>query len=111
MTDKGYYCSFCGKRHTEVRKLIAGPSVFICDECTDLCHDIAHEADPSPKRRPILASFDARHLRLLLADASWSAAKAAEALQAYQDKLTEAARSPETTGQVVGFGERGDDGA
>jgi len=34
------YCSFCGKSQHEVRKLIAGPSVFICDECVDLCNDI-----------------------------------------------------------------------
>ena len=34
------YCSFCGKSQHEVRKLIAGPSVFICDECVDLCQDI-----------------------------------------------------------------------
>ena len=37
------YCSFCGKSQTEVRKLIAGPSVFICDECVDLCNDIIRE--------------------------------------------------------------------
>jgi ATP-dependent Clp protease ATP-binding subunit ClpX len=37
------YCSFCGKSQHEVRKLIAGPSVFICDECVDLCNDIVRE--------------------------------------------------------------------
>ena len=37
------YCSFCGKSQHEVRKLIAGPSVFICDECVDLCNDIIQE--------------------------------------------------------------------
>lgn len=37
------YCSFCGKSQQEVRKLIAGPSVFICDECVDLCNDIIRE--------------------------------------------------------------------
>tara|TARA_R110002094_G_scaffold24196_4_gene36415 strand:- start:6144 stop:7424 length:1281 start_codon:yes stop_codon:yes gene_type:complete len=37
------YCSFCGKSQDEVRKLIAGPSVFICDECVDLCNDIISE--------------------------------------------------------------------
>ena len=37
------YCSFCGKNQEEVRKLIAGPSVFICDECVDLCDDIIRE--------------------------------------------------------------------
>ena len=51
MADKGkrddsakiLYCSFCGKSQHEVRKLIAGPSVFICDECVDLCNDIIRE--------------------------------------------------------------------
>ena len=37
------YCSFCGKSQNDVRKLIAGPSVFICDECVDLCNDIIRE--------------------------------------------------------------------
>ena len=41
--DKLLYCSFCGKSQHEVRKLIAGPSVFICDECIELCNDIIKE--------------------------------------------------------------------
>jgi ATP-dependent Clp protease ATP-binding subunit ClpX len=41
--EKLLYCSFCGKSQHEVRKLIAGPSVFICDECVDLCTDIIRE--------------------------------------------------------------------
>lgn len=42
-TDRLLYCSFCGKSQHEVRKLIAGPSVFICDECVELCNDIIRE--------------------------------------------------------------------
>jgi ATP-dependent Clp protease ATP-binding subunit ClpX len=42
-TGKVLYCSFCGKSQHEVKKLIAGPSVFICDECVDLCNDIIEE--------------------------------------------------------------------
>ncbi|MFC3680088.1 ATP-dependent Clp protease ATP-binding subunit ClpX [Bacterioplanoides pacificum] len=42
-SGKLLYCSFCGKSQHEVRKLIAGPSVFICDECVDLCNDIIRE--------------------------------------------------------------------
>ncbi|MFO7542599.1 MAG: ATP-dependent Clp protease ATP-binding subunit ClpX [Thiobacillus sp.] len=42
-SDKLLYCSFCGKSQHEVRKLIAGPSVFICDECVELCNDIIRE--------------------------------------------------------------------
>ena len=41
------YCSFCGKSQHEVKKLIAGPSVFICDECIDLCNDIIREEVPA----------------------------------------------------------------
>src|SRR5215469_10208758 len=40
-------CSFCGKSQHEVRKLIAGPTVFICDECVELCKDIVHEETKS----------------------------------------------------------------
>ena len=69
VTEKNLYCSFCGKSQHEVRKLIAGPTVFICDECVELCMDIIKEEsksnfsknfragdkveifnDPSPKR-------------------------------------------------------------
>ena len=42
-TEKVLYCSFCSKSQHEVKKLIAGPSVFICDECIDLCRDIIQE--------------------------------------------------------------------
>ena len=41
--DKLLYCSFCGKSQHEVKKLIAGPSVFICDECIELCNDIIRD--------------------------------------------------------------------
>lgn len=61
------YCSFCGKSQHEVRKLIAGPSVFICDECVELCNDIIREEleekaatsrDHLPKPREILEALD-----------------------------------------------------
>lgn len=42
-SGKLLYCSFCGKSQHEVRKLIAGPSVYVCDECVDLCNDIIRE--------------------------------------------------------------------
>ena len=41
--DKQLFCSFCGKNQSEVKKLIAGPSVYICDECVSLCNDIIKE--------------------------------------------------------------------
>ncbi len=47
--EKVLYCSFCGKNQHEVKKLIAGPSVFVCDECVDLCNDIIREeAEATP---------------------------------------------------------------
>ncbi len=61
------YCSFCGKSQHEVRKLIAGPSVFICDECVDLCNDIIREemqevgektSDKLPKPHEINETLD-----------------------------------------------------
>jgi len=66
-SSKILYCSFCGKSQHEVRKLIAGPSVFICDECVELCNDIIREEleDKSqaarshlPKPREILEVLD-----------------------------------------------------
>jgi ATP-dependent Clp protease ATP-binding subunit ClpX len=47
------YCSFCGKSQHEVRKLIAGPSVFICDECVELCNDIIREEMQEPGEESI----------------------------------------------------------
>ena len=42
-SEKLLYCSFCGKSQHEVKKLIAGPSVFICDRCIELCNDIIRD--------------------------------------------------------------------
>ena len=52
------YCSFCGKSQHEVRKLIAGPTVFICDECVELCMDIIKEEskDTFVKHQDVLTS-------------------------------------------------------
>jgi ATP-dependent Clp protease ATP-binding subunit ClpX len=46
-SEKVLYCSFCGKSQHEVKKLIAGPSVFICDECIELCNDIIRDEIPA----------------------------------------------------------------
>ena len=51
-------CSFCGKKRTEVKKLIAGPNSYICNECINISHKIINEEDPI--RRFI---FDAIHIR------------------------------------------------
>ena len=45
--EKTLYCSFCGKSQHEVKKLIAGPSVFVCDECIDLCNEIIRDELPA----------------------------------------------------------------
>jgi len=52
-STKNLHCSFCNKSQNEVRKLIAGPSVFICDECVDLCNDIIREEIESGTREAI----------------------------------------------------------
>ncbi len=63
-SGKLLYCSFCGKSQNEVRKLIAGPSVFICDECVDLCNDIIREeiqessSDEGSDKLPIPAEIN-----------------------------------------------------
>jgi ATP-dependent Clp protease ATP-binding subunit ClpX len=46
-SEKTLYCSFCGKSQHEVRKLIAGPSVFVCDECIELCNEIIRDELPA----------------------------------------------------------------
>ena len=66
--DKLLYCSFCGKSQNEVKKLIAGPSVYVCDECVELCNDIikdelleeksASETPPLPKPKEIKEELD-----------------------------------------------------
>ncbi|RVT54147.1 ATP-dependent Clp protease ATP-binding subunit ClpX [Rubrivivax albus] len=50
--EKVLYCSFCGKSQHEVKKLIAGPSVFICDECIELCNDIIRDEVPAESAAP-----------------------------------------------------------
>ena len=45
--EKTLYCSFCGKSQHEVKKLIAGPSVFVCDECIELCNEIIRDELPA----------------------------------------------------------------
>lgn len=66
-SGKLLYCSFCGKSQNEVRKLIAGPSVYVCDECVELCNDIIREelqenhaqvSDKLPKPKEIKSVLD-----------------------------------------------------
>ena len=52
-----YRCSFCGKAQTEVKTLVAGPGVFICDECVQLCQAIIHEQAAAPAAPEVLDSL------------------------------------------------------
>ncbi len=57
-SEKVLYCSFCGKSQHEVKKLIAGPSVFICDECIELCNDIIRDEVPAEVADPKAVKSD-----------------------------------------------------
>jgi hypothetical protein len=62
VSDDQLSCSFCGKSKRDVRKLIAGPAVFICDECIELCSGILDEdsATSSPSSRSLMAGLSMR---------------------------------------------------
>jgi hypothetical protein len=53
-------CSFCGKRRDQVRKLIAGPGVFICDQCVELANEIVREEGPPAPEPPVRRSSSRR---------------------------------------------------
>jgi len=59
--DTALYCSFCGKSQHEVRKLIAGPTVFICDECVELCNGIIRDGAMEVRVREIIEQYLAAH--------------------------------------------------
>lgn len=54
--NRGLHCSFCGKSQHEVRKLIAGPSVFVCDECVELCNDIIRSESAAEQTDDVVKS-------------------------------------------------------
>ncbi|MBK8283553.1 MAG: ATP-dependent Clp protease ATP-binding subunit ClpX [Ahniella sp.] len=98
-TGKVLYCSFCGKSQHEVRKLIAGPTVFICDECVELCNDIIREEleekatgarNKLPKPREIMDTLDQyvvgqRRAKKVLAVAVYNHYKRLESRQRSED--------------------------
>jgi hypothetical protein len=132
-----FYCSFCGKSQHEVRKLIAGPGAHICNECTDLCHEIAHTNPETKPRLPPLANdpgsfgcHEAMHLANVFGeiverhlakhpairrnpDWATAATKAASALhdlyQAIGGQHIEAEPAVHERGIVVGFAEASDE--
>src|SRR5215813_13359972 len=62
------FCSFCGKSQHEVRKLVAGPTVFICDECVELCKDIIHDDTKSSLEKSRDGILTPKELRKVLDD-------------------------------------------
>lgn len=66
--SKILYCSFCGKGQNEVRKLIAGPSVYICDECVDLCNNIIEEELSDEEENQDLALYKPKEIKSMLDD-------------------------------------------
>ena len=63
--DKQVRCSFCGKREGQVKRLIAGPGVFICDECIDLCCDILHDDYLETEMEDMLGDAGEKDMSLL----------------------------------------------
>ena len=66
--NKILYCSFCGKGQNEGRKLIAGPSVYICDECVDLCNNIIEEELSSDEENQELVLYKPKEIKSMLDD-------------------------------------------
>jgi hypothetical protein len=60
MPDSMLRCSFCAKEQTEVAKLIAGPGVYICNQCIDLCNTIIDDEQPSGDRLAVLAEMSSK---------------------------------------------------
>lgn len=116
MSENGLYCSFCGKSQHEVRTLIAGPLVFICDECVDLCHEIAHpdgerKIDHVAKIHAAQATLRQLELKMLLREIRVQADRVEAMLSALDDDRGHAAGRgeivplpPRTTDDDVGFG-------
>ena len=105
------YCSFCGKSQYEVAKLIAGPAVFICDECTRLCQKIIEaETEADAKRdaaaaKPDFATPDTyptERLLGLLASAETAFERVGEQVQHYVDILRDREVSWADVGKALG---------
>ena len=84
------FCSFCGKSQHEVRKLIAGPTVFICDECVELCMDIIREEHKTAFQGSRWSADASRHQRCAGRICDWSGARQAHARRSRSQSLTNA---------------------
>ncbi len=94
------FCSFCGKSQHEVAKLIAGPTVHICGECVDLCHEIMHPSSEPPPSPPA----DLSHLADMAAAAIGVLQQAIERLQAALAPPRPPKPARPATAEVIGFG-------
>jgi len=93
------FCSFCGKSQHEVAKLIAGPTVHICSECVDLCHNIVHPSGPDRPAEPP----DLSHLASTTTAAIAALRQTVDMLQAAVRTLPPPKPAAPSMGEVIGF--------
>ena len=104
MAKRLYRCSFCGKAQTEVKTLVAGPGVFICDECVDLCQAVIDKKPrATTKKNPSLLPDNASTETLLKTLSGYNGAFASvdAAMQDVVDILRERAVSWEKIGETL----------
>ena len=95
------YCNFCGKSQHYVAKLIAGPTVYICNECTDLCFQICHPSSDPPKTSIEALRDKIRMVQQGLGEVAKSLIKLSSELGDLGDKLPRS----DFSAQSIGFGE------
>jgi hypothetical protein len=91
------YCSFCGKSQHEVRKLIAGPTVFICDECVELCMDIIREENKSSLTKSREGIPTPKEIRKAVASLTRRSHDATPATAAHRDRSSSPQATPRAT--------------
>lgn len=99
---KALHCSFCGKAQQEVAKLIAGPFVFICNECVEMCNDVIAGRPPADKgyKTPLERATD--QLLLLTGSVNFAAGASRDFLQQVVDELRRREVSWADIGQALG---------
>jgi hypothetical protein len=97
------YCSFCGKSQNDVAKLVAGPTVHICNECVDLCHEICHPAD-RPEAVVDTHAIDTHAIDGLLAEIRTLALTLESRTASLRFELGRIRRPPTGPAEIIGFG-------